>query len=232
MRPPYADSADQVNIIINVMEAELRGLFRHTCIPLIESHFHLHQDPTSASTHNAYSSLIQYLYAPMTEHLEHAKRHLRTIVLTHLTLPPSQRLSLLPFFAIAPQFAHLETQLTAHTNTLITDTIHMQPYWFTRHEDDLTFHRPTPKLQDAPFVAPTQTHNHPTYRIPLPPTPRPNLHFHTQRLLWPHPLPLRAYDGTPRARQATPPHISAHPPHPSPSQRISELLFLEKIGLI
>ena len=33
----------------------------------------------------------------------------------------------------------------------------MQPYWFTRHEDDLTFHRPTFKLHDAPFVAPTQT---------------------------------------------------------------------------
>ena len=68
MRPPYADSADHVNIIINVMEAELRGLFRHTFIPLIESQFHLHQVPTSASTHNAYSSLIQYLYDPITEH--------------------------------------------------------------------------------------------------------------------------------------------------------------------
>ena len=157
MQPPYADSADHVDILINVMEAELHGLLRHTFIPHIESHFHLRHVPTSASTHNAYSGLIHYLSRPMTEHLGRAKRHLRTIVLTLLTLPPSQRLPLLLYFAIAPQFTHIETQLTAHTNTLITDTIHMQPYWFTRHEDDLTFHRPTPNIQDAPFVAPAQT---------------------------------------------------------------------------
>ena len=88
MRPPYADSAGHVNILINVMEAELRGLFRNTFIPPIESHFHQHQVPNSTSTHNAYSSLIHYLYNPITEHTEHAKRHLRIIVLTLLTLPP------------------------------------------------------------------------------------------------------------------------------------------------
>ena len=159
MHAPYADSITHVDIILNVMEAELCGLVRLTIIPHIKSHFHLRHVPTTTTTHTAYTAHINYLLAPLREHVERTKYLLRTLTLTILTLPPSQRLPHLLQLAMTPPFTLLDTQLTALTNTTIANTIHTQPYWFSRHEDDLTFHPPTSSIQNAPFVAPA--HNAP-----------------------------------------------------------------------